>query len=705
MNDIEIIRTVIPGAEIKSIVKLGEGGFGSVYSYRTENLARERAVKIIRRESPLDPLDEDIDALMKSGYTREEATAEYRRRERENMLRHLRVESYYQDFVPGNVVQIYDARTFDDPDTNELCFVILMESVQPLKEYLEQLRDPDDRPERRQVMAVRFGMSYCSTLAQMQTVGMCHGDLSLGNSFYSESKQMFLMGDFGEAFIGQAGRGGTPGFQPQSSDIRDINSDLYSVAKLMYIVLTGDPEAVADKRFTTMFFNTVCDFPPVISDEEFKRRKPDCIPELWNCICRAIDLDYRFGAQEMYNELERIDALLSEFEISSDRLLKYKGTEKRTVIIPGYVTGIEDRAFEDDRSVTEIILPDGLTEVGECSFARCSSLTTVRPLHTDTLYPSLPDSVKRLGTGLFKDCRSLKDITLPAGLDSLPGHAFSGCSSLYAVSLPDGITKVSDSAFSECSSLTAVKLGRNTEILEKGTFLNCSSLRDIELPRSLRIIDDSALAGCSGITSLSIPESLEVLGDHALSGCGGLRALVFPDEMTGLGEKALSGCNALESVALPKKAGTIGPYLFEGCSALSEVVLPDGVTSIPDGLFSGCRGLKEPPFPKDPEEIGDRSYADCDFTTVRIPSSVTRIGSRAFSGNTSLNEVSLPSTIAYIGHQAFGSCDIESLPMDKYTILRCVSNLPKNDKSSIMNSDDPFTAFAQYIGIERIDII
>ena len=80
-------------------------------------------------------------------------------------------------------------------------------------------------------------------------------------------------------------------------------------------------------------------------------------------------------------------------------------------------------AFRGDRSMRSITLPAGLTSLGEGAFQGCSSMTSI----------TLPAGLTSLGERAFYGCSSLTSIELPASLTSLGEHAFSGCSSMTSM--------------------------------------------------------------------------------------------------------------------------------------------------------------------------------------------------------------------------------------------------------------------------------
>ena len=74
---------------------------------------------------------------------------------------------------------------------------------------------------------------------------------------------------------------------------------------------------------------------------------------------------------------------------------KFIGCRSLTsLVIPDSVTNIGDYAFWNCRSLTDIVIPDGVTSIGKCAFDGCSALSSV----------VIPDSVSCIGFGAFYFC-------------------------------------------------------------------------------------------------------------------------------------------------------------------------------------------------------------------------------------------------------------------------------------------------------------
>ena len=249
-----------------------------------------------------------------------------------------------------------------------------------------------------------------------------------------------------------------------------------------------------------------------------------------------------------------------------------------SVVIPDRVTSIGDCAFENCSSLTDIVIPDGVTSIGDCAFEGCRSLTDI----------VIPDGVTSIGDCAFEGCRSLTDIVIPDGVTSIGDCAFENCFSLTGIVIPDSVTGIGKFAFSGCSSLSSVVIPDSVSCIGSGAFKNCSSLSSLVIPDCVTSIGNYAFAYCKSLTDIVIPNSVTSIGDNAFRHCSSLSSLVIPDSVTSIGESAFSGCCSLKSLVIPDSVTSIECYAFRGCESLSSLVIPDSVSCIGFGAFEGC---------------------------------------------------------------------------------------------------------------------
>ena len=82
------------------------------------------------------------------------------------------------------------------------------------------------------------------------------------------------------------------------------------------------------------------------------------------------------------------------------------------------IIAIDESAFYGS-AITNIKIPDTVTYIGETAFAR-SDITSIE----------LPDKITSILDLTFLECKSLQNITIPAGVTSISRNAFSGCEAL-----------------------------------------------------------------------------------------------------------------------------------------------------------------------------------------------------------------------------------------------------------------------------------
>ncbi len=101
----------------------------------------------------------------------------------------------------------------------------------------------------------------------------------------------------------------------------------------------------------------------------------------------------------------------------------------------------------------ELVIPDGVTNIGQGAFEDCTSLESVK----------IPNGVTEIGRGAFSGCKSLTSVNIPDGVTSIGDVAFYGCTSLTSVNIPDSVKSIGAYAFCYCYALTGVNYGGSEE--------------------------------------------------------------------------------------------------------------------------------------------------------------------------------------------------------------------------------------------------
>ena len=178
-----------------------------------------------------------------------------------------------------------------------------------------------------------------------------------------------------------------------------------------------------------------------------------------------------------------------EFTIDANGVLtgvNLNGVEK--VVIPAGVTGIGDRAFWNCTKLTSVTIPDSVTSIRYGAFSSCVELTSV----------TIPGSVTRIDNYAFA-YSGLTSVTIGNGVTSIGQNAFGNCISLTNVTILDSVTSIESYAFGNCTNLTSVTIGKGMTNIASHAFAHCSSLTNV----TMRGDAPNALGAFSGVSEVS----------------------------------------------------------------------------------------------------------------------------------------------------------------------------------------------------------
>lgn len=307
----------------------------------------------------------------------------------------------------------------------------------------------------------------------------------------------------------------------------------------------------------------------------------------------------------------KLEAPLARIQISNCQNLK-------KIVLPKkleYLGGIDNCP-----SLEELEVPEGTLYFG--GVMDCKSLKTIK----------LPKSLKYASN--ISMCPSLASVNLPESIiegDALPDIYLSGCTSLESVTLPKNITRLGEYSFDDfdtrtieygylpfanCKSLKSIEIPEGVEIIGASAFWGCTSLQSVKLPSSLKKIANHAFANCASLQEIVLPEGLKVIGSFAFEGCGNLKKINIPAGVDSIGNGVFWACKALKNGSDPNKI-TVGGHemdywdneitcdmfgseipvsAFNGFSSLQSVTIPDNVARIDAEAFYNCASLSKVKF-------------------------------------------------------------------------------------------------------------
>ena len=349
-----------------------------------------------------------------------------------------------------------------------------------------------------------------------------------------------------------------------------------------------------------------------------------------------------------------------------------------------YSDDAADNAFEIENGVLKkyhgdanaVVIPDGVTSIGDFAFQNCESLTAVK----------IADSVTSIGNFAFWGCGALASVYIPDGLTSIGDGAFQTCDALATIDLPESVMHLGRCAFNtntRTSTSTPTSEPMNQAWIEpehdEPAVLEppcepVSPITDFEIENGVlkkylgksetvvipegvvTSIGNDAFWECKSPTSIYIPNGVTSIGNSAFSNCTSLISIHVPDSVISIGNRAFSRCESLESIYIPNSVTSIGDWAFVSCTSLISIHIPDSVTSIGNSTFLECDSLKSIHIPDGVTSIEDNTFHRChSLTSIHISDSVTKIGEEAFFGCYALSSIEIPASVEKIGKHAFPS--------------------------------------------------
>ena len=425
------------------------------------------------------------------------------------------------------------------------------------------------------------------------------------------------------------------------------------------------------------------------------------------CIGRVQERLSTNAAIQVHLDLSAID-WLEEVD-----LMVYLSTSLVGITLPPSIQRVD---FNGCHSLQEVVLPEGLEEVGMFCFRNCHSLERV----------ILPSTVKKIDSWAFENCRRLTQLELPEGLESLGHDVFKGCRRLGRIRIPSTMKEIGKSF----SLLPHEEQETNSLWQDTDDEINCLlSGKDIGSPDlSSRVeeekLDPTSLAAwwkgveevlgddCPALVEAAIPADLWPAFDRSSWCCREWHRLVglrVPAGVGYIGTGMFEGCRRLETVELPEDVLAIGGSAFGGCCSLEPVALPEGLVALGtielqelnrEGLdrdlqatlaeleelkvslwsglgntplFDGWIDCTDLALPAGLRLLGSGVVRDCDrLAQLDLPEGLVYIGDSSFEGCHSLKSLELPDGLQFLASRIFYQCD----SLESVVIGEGITSLP-----------------------------
>ena len=352
----------------------------------------------------------------------------------------------------------------------------------------------------------------------------------------------------------------------------------------------------------------------------------------------------------------------------------------KNIILPEGITSIGEYAFyQCSFAHDRMVLPQSLKKIGAYGLSFTTKTGSYGRYYDKTTEFAIGKNVTAIGSNAFSEVVTTItcETTTPPVLSGVPAE------NLEYVFVPKGTTAAYRAAWGDKYIYAEEGMADTTGIVADDIKWTVNPYK-----RILSITGQGAIPNYEEypdendpvapwrpyrhlIDSIYIGDSIIYIGDYAFDGFTHLQSLTIPKGVKAVGSMIAKGTN-LQTVYINASMlsgsggewdGSIGGgwivgdarswYPFKD-TKLANVHIADDVTSIASYMFAGCDSLRSITLPHSIKRLGKNAFAGCyNLTSIQMPNSLEVIDTACFQNTVMLRQIELPATVRTIAPMAF----------------------------------------------------
>ena len=298
------------------------------------------------------------------------------------------------------------------------------------------------------------------------------------------------------------------------------------------------------------------------------------IPESVNSISKSA-FEGCYGLTEIHiNSIKAwCETAFSDTPLRYTHNLYLNGELLTKLVIPEGVTYISGKAFYNCSNLISVTIPESIAEIGYSAFEGCNNLAEV---HINNLGAWCEIDVETKASplyyahNLYSNDELVTELVIPEGVTNIGTNVFNGCNKITSVVLPKSLKEIAYGAFANCEELVDVYCyAEEAPIANDGTFENSYPIgMTLHIPKSSLEVYKSANVwkGFGVITEAGVSYKTITMKANA----GGTIACGSTAVSNGT-EYVNTSNNSVEFTITPKAYYTLAKVLVDGTDVTSQV--------------------------------------------------------------------------------------------------------------------------------------
>ncbi len=309
---------------------------------------------------------------------------------------------------------------------------------------------------------------------------------------------------------------------------------------------------------------------------------------------------------------------------------------------------------------------------------------------------TLPDSVKKIGSGAFSGVEGLRKIIIPSSVIEIEDTAFSNNKTLETVVIQGNLTSIGNLAFDGANKLSQINLPDTITYIGTRAFRG-TNLTEVSIPKSLKYLN-LGVFDHTKLTEVELKEGIIEIGEEVFYGVP-LQKINFPSTLIKINGTSFANCDKLSQIDLSKNTN----FVYESgilmnserteikfisdpiAKASSTFKIPEGIieftTSISNytniikiiipSTLQNVQAINLPSSIKEIEVVSGNNYLACENnllytksdnkllcccskeSNIVITNNIENIMSYAFNMCPNAISITLPDTVKYIQDGGF----------------------------------------------------